>query len=223
MKVPRAAVIVFPGSTCEVDTYYVLNELAHIQSELVWHEDFDPAKYEIVFLPGGFTYADYLRAGAIASLSPAVDKLREKNGEIVIVGICNGFQILTEAGFLPGALTVNIGMRFVCKRVRVRIENNETPFTNLFERGDEVNLWVAHREGRYILDEENLRKIEERGRVVLRYVGENPNGSLNAIAGITDEKGLIVGLMPHPERTPEDILGDSKGLLFFRSLLNWFK
>ena len=220
----KACVIVFPGSTCDYDTHHVMSLLG-VETDLVWHDNHNLQKYNIIFLPGGFTYGDYLRAGAIARFSPSLKVLGEllERDRGFVVGICNGFQILTESHFLSGALARNHGLKFLCKKVKVRIENNETPFTHLFETGEELDLWIAHSEGRYLVDYESLEDMKRKKQIFLRYSGENPNGSIDNIAGIMNENMNVFGLMPHPERVAEKILGDERGVLFFKSLIEWLK
>jgi phosphoribosylformylglycinamidine synthase len=216
----RAGVIVFPGSNCDRETYYVLKELAGFDTYYIWHEEKDLSKYSLVVLPGGFTYGDYLRAGAIARFSPVIKALEDYITKEMgfVMGICNGFQILTEAGFLRGAFTINLGMRFIAKRVKVRVERDDTPFTSRYRKGDILEIPIAHREGRVFLREEDLRELRERGLILLRYHGENPNGSVDNIAGMMSENGMVFGLMPHPERNSERILGTGDGLGFFLSI-----
>ena len=176
--------------------------------------------FDAVMLPGGFSYGDYLRCGAIARFSPIMPAVIEfaKNGKPVF-GTCNGFQILTEVGLLPGALKRNNSLKFVCKTVELTVENTNTPFTSLYKKGEKINLPIAHADGSYYADEELLAELEENGQVVFRYSKENPNGSLNDIAGITNKQGNVLGMMPHPERAVEMLLGNEDGLRVFKSLL----
>ncbi len=217
----KAAVIVLPGSNCDRDAYYVLTDLIRIKTDLLWYRETLLAPYDLVIVPGGFAYGDYLRAGAIARFAPAVQALPQyiasKRG--FVLGICNGFQILTEAGLLPGTLARNAQRRFVCKSVRVRIENAETPFTQLFAKGETVELPVAHGEGRYFDTPERIAQLKKKQQIVLTYAGENPNGSVENIAGIMDETKTVFGLMPHPERNSESLFGSGAGLRFFQSLV----
>jgi phosphoribosylformylglycinamidine synthase I len=216
----KIGVIVFPGSNCDRDALYAV-ERAGAEAIELWHADTDLKSVDAVVVPGGFSYGDYLRPGAIARFSKMMGPLEAfaKEGGPVL-GICNGLQVLTEAHLLPGALLRNRHMRFVCTRVRARVENRETPWTSQFTVGDEIMLPVAHNEGNYFADERTLRELEDEGRVVLRYL-DNPNGSLNDIAGICNESRNVVGLMPHPERVSDPILGSDAGLKVFESVLSF--
>lgn len=217
----RAAVVVFPGSNCDHDTYYVLRDLLGIETEFLWYRETDLERYDLIVLPGGFSYGDYLRAGAIARFAPVVQALaeyREKQRGIVL-GICNGFQILTEAGLLPGALTKNLSQRFICKAVKLRVENHATPLTHLFEYGQIIELPIAHGEGRYVAPPETIERMKRNRQILLTYYGENPNGSVENIAAIMDETGTIFGMMPHPERNSEKIFGSGDGLKIFQGLV----
>jgi phosphoribosylformylglycinamidine synthase len=217
----RAAVTVFPGSNCDLDTYHVLQDVLQIETDLLWYRETDLDRYDLVVLPGGFAYGDYLRAGAIARFAPVVQELPEyiEKQRGIVLGICNGFQILTEAGLLPGALTRNIKRQFICKTVTLRVENNATPLTHLFQAGEIIELPIAHGEGRYIAPPEVIERLKKNRQVFLTYYGENPNGSVENIAGIMDETGAVFGLMPHPERNAERLLGSGIGLKFFASLV----
>jgi phosphoribosylformylglycinamidine synthase subunit PurQ / glutaminase len=216
----RMGITVFPGSNCDRDALYAI-ERAGAEPVELWHADADLKGVDAVVVPGGFSYGDYLRPGAIARFAKVMGPLEEfaKSGGPVI-GVCNGFQVLTEAHLLPGALLRNTSMRFVCRRVPVRVENTETPWTSLFERGDELTLPVAHNEGNYFADEKTIAELEDERRVVLRYL-VNPNGSLNDIAGICSAERNVVGLMPHPERVSDVALGSDEGLKVFESVLTF--
>ncbi|MFW9950688.1 MAG: phosphoribosylformylglycinamidine synthase I [Candidatus Thorarchaeota archaeon] len=229
----KIAVIQFPGANCDLDTVHVLKNVIGIETDLIWHNHFKEAKYDGVILPGGFTFGDYLRAGIIAAHSPAIEEARVmlKDGR-PILGICNGFQILTESQFLPGALLRNESLKFVCKWVNLRIENNNTAFTNRMEKDSVVHVPIAHGEGRYFTD--NLRELEENNQIVFRYSDKdgslineaNPNGSLEYIAGVCNLEQNCVGLMPHPERASERILSpfsSDHGKLFFESMIEFIK
>lgn len=216
----KVAVAVFPGTNCEKETYYVLKDLMGFDTSYLWYKERDLSPYSLVVLPGGFTYADYLRAGALARFSPVVKELysyveKEKG---LVLGICNGFQILTEAAFLPGAFTINITRRFISRSVPLKIENNDTAFTRRFHKDEIIELPIAHREGRFFLDNEDLKKARRKNLILLRYHGENPNGSVDSIAAIMNEKGNVFGVMPHPERNSEPLLGSGEGIKFFLSL-----
>ncbi len=224
----RFGIIVFPGTNCDRDCWHVLTRVLGCQAEFVWHEEQDLSRFDCVILPGGFAHGDYLRVGAIARFSPVMDSLvsfAERGG--LILGICNGFQVLVEAGLLPGALLRNMTLHFICKFVSLRVENADTPFTNQYRKGQVVRVPIAHNDGRYFCDEETLRRLEQNRQIVFRYCspdGEitedaNPNGSVANIAGIINERGNVLGMMPHPERASESLLGSADGLLLWRSIL----
>ncbi len=228
---PRVAVVQYPGSNCDLDALEVLQKIVKTKAYLVWHNDLKQDEYDSYVLPGGFSYGDYLRAGAIAASSPSLKIIREAatKGKPVL-GICNGFQILVEGGLLPGAVLRNSGLRFVCGWTRLRVENDRTAFTNLARKGQTLNMPIAHNEGRYYLDKDQLAELEKNQLVVLRYVNEkneltdnaNPNGSLDNIAGICNPQGNVMGLMPHPERASIPTLSlDNKatGRLIFDSMI----
>jgi phosphoribosylformylglycinamidine synthase I len=214
----RIGIIIFPGSNCDRDALYAVERIDAEPVEL-WHADADLKGSDAVILPGGFSYGDYLRPGAIARFANVMAPLEDfaRSGG-PILGVCNGFQVLTEAHHLPGALLRNTDMRFVCRRVRVRVETEETPWTSQCESGEELTLPVAHNEGNYFADPETLEQIEAEDRVVLRYV-ENPNGSANDIAGVCNEGRNVVGIMPHPERVSDPVLGSDTGKRILRSVL----
>jgi phosphoribosylformylglycinamidine synthase len=220
-------VVVFPGSNCDHDVYHVLKHVLGQDTAFLWHAGGSLAGVDLVVLPGGFSYGDYLRAGSMAALSPlmaAVRRHAEAGG--LVLGICNGFQVLLEMGLLPGAMRRNRDLRFVCQDVYLRVERDDLPFTRAYDRGQVLRLPVAHAEGNYEDSEENLDRLEAAGGVVFRYVspgGEsaeldprwNPNGSARAIAGIANERGNVLGMMPHPERAAEQVLGSTDGLALF--------
>lgn len=229
----KIAVIQFPGANCDMDAVHVLRNVIGVDTSLVWHNDFKEAKFDGVILPGGFTFGDYLRAGIIAAHSPALDEARImlKDGR-PILGICNGFQILIEAEFLPGALLQNESLKFVCKWVNMKVLNDRTAFTNKMNKGDVLAIPIAHGEGRYFTD--NLKELEENDQIVFKYSTEdgsyrseaNPNGSLENIAGICNIEQNCVGLMPHPERASESILSPKQtthGKIFFESMIEFIK
>lgn len=231
----KIAVIQFPGSNCDLDTLHVLNNVISndFEAELIWHNHFKEAQFDGVVLPGGFSFGDYLRSGIIAAHSPAIDEARTmlKDGR-PIIGICNGFQILTEAQFLPGALLRNDSLKFICKWINLKVENINTAFTSKMHKGDVINIPIAHGEGRYYTD--RLKELEENNQIVFRYSNEsgeltddaNPNGSLENIAGICNLEQNCLGLMPHPERASETILspqGTTHGKLFFESMVEFIK
>ena len=228
----KVAVIQFPGSNCDLDALEILQKTVKVPTSLVWHKDLKNDDYDGYVLPGGFSYGDYLRAGAIAATSPSLDTIRKatEHGKPVL-GICNGFQTLVEAGILPGAVLRNAGLRFVCKWTRLRVESTRTPFTRLARKGQTMRIPIAHNEGRYYLDTDQLADLEENDQVVLRYVDENhtpttdsnPNGSVDNIAGICNKEGNVMGLMPHPERASLPILSPEnrpEGRLIFDSMIN---
>jgi phosphoribosylformylglycinamidine synthase subunit PurQ / glutaminase len=220
----RCGVIVLPGSNCDHDVYHVLKHLLRQDVLFLWHQDEDLKGCELVVLPGGFAYGDYLRAGALAARSPvmaAVKRHAEAGG--LVLGICNGFQILLEAGLLPGAMLRNRRLRFECRDVHLRVERADLPFTHLYRRGQVLRLPIAHAEGNYTAPAAVLDELEAAGRVVFRYVSAagkladdaNPNGSALAIAGVANREGNVLGMMPHPERAAEEVLGGSDGLALF--------
>ena len=222
----RCGVVTFPGSNCDHDVYHVLKHVLDQEVFFLWHDTDDLRECDLVVLPGGFSYGDYLRAGAMAALSPIMSAVREHaaSGGLVL-GICNGFQMLLEAGLLPGAMRRNRRLRFECRDVHLRVERNDLPFTEGYEQGQVVQIPIAHAEGNYVDTEERLDQLEENGQVVFRYVspvGErdeehNVNGSSRAIAGICNPQGNVLGMMPHPERCSEEILGNTDGLALFAS------
>ncbi len=217
----RAAVITFPGSNCEHDTVRALTQ-AGIHAELVWHRETSLQAPDVVLLPGGFSYGDYLRSGAIARFSPIMEAVRTHAlAGGAVIGICNGFQVLCEAGLLPGALTKNAGLLFTSRTVRVTIERSDTICTVDFEQGARLSLPIANGEGRFVADEQTLDQLEAEGHVVLRYA-ENPNGSARGIAGICNPQGTIVGMMPHPERAANARLNSGEGGRFFSSIVTSF-
>lgn len=214
----RIGVTVFPGSNCDRDALHAI-ELMGAEPVELWHADADLKGSDAVVVPGGFSYGDYLRPGAIARFAAVMGSLEEfaKDGGPVI-GVCNGFQVLCEAHLLPGALLQNTHMRFACDRVRVRVENTETPWTSGCKVGEELTLPIAHNEGNYFADPETLARLEDEDRVVLRYL-DNPNGSANDIAGVCSESRNVVGVMPHPERVSDPVLGSEEGMRILRSVL----
>jgi phosphoribosylformylglycinamidine synthase len=225
----KFGVIQFPGSNCDQDPYWVLEQVAHQPVTYLWHESQDLQNCDLVIVPGGFSYGDYLRTGAIARFSPVMESVRKfAAGGGLVLGICNGFQILTESHLLPGALLRNAGLKYVCKPVHVRIENAETPFTSACQRGDVLQIPIGHMDGNYFCDDATLQQLKREDRVVFRYAnvqGEitaeaNPNGSLDGIAGICNEGRNVVGMMPHPERASEAAMGGTDGFKVFESVLS---
>jgi phosphoribosylformylglycinamidine synthase len=216
----KFGVVVFPGSNCDRDVAYVTRDLLVAPTRMVWHQETDISDLDVVILPGGFSYGDYLRCGAIARFSPVMRQVVEhaQKGKFVL-GICNGFQVLTEAGLLPGALVRNRDLHFICDRVPLKVERTNLPWTQGYTTNEIITLPIAHGEGQFYADKATLSEIENNGQVVFRYAGENPNGSLNNIAGICNPKGNVLGMMPHPERASDPVLGSSDGLKLFQGLL----
>jgi phosphoribosylformylglycinamidine synthase len=214
----RVGIVLFPGTNCELDVAWAIEELGG-QAEMLWHADDTVRGVDAVVVPGGFAHGDYLRTGAIARFSPVMRAVSEFAAACgPVVGICNGFQVLTEAGLLPGALQRNIGLSFLCQTVEVRVETTASVLTALATPGDVLRVPINHFEGNYVCDAATLRQLQNGDRIVLRYV-HNPNGSLDDIAGIANESGNVVGLMPHPERASDPLLGSDDGVVLLRSLL----
>ncbi len=224
----KFGVVVFPGSNCDHDAYYALGKILRQPVEFVWHQSKEINGFDAILLPGGFSYGDYLRTGAIARFSPvmrAVEKFARSGG--FVLGVCNGFQILCEAGLLPGVLQRNAGMRFVCRQVHVRVETTDTPFTAAAKNGQVLQVPIAHGDGNYFCDPATLADLERNDQIVFRYTtpdgredtAANPNGSLANIAGVCNRERNVMGLMPHPERAVETPLGSADGLTIFRSLI----
>ena len=219
----RCAVIVFPGSNCDFDLYKAANYIEGIQAEYVWYTSESLDGFDAVLVPGGFSYGDALRAGALAARAPILKALqRAADAGTRVLGICNGFQILTECGLLPGALHRNSGLRFICRTVNLEVSNTATPFTSGYvgRASTYVRLAIAHGEGNYTCDSDTLHKLEDNGQIVFRYSGDNPNGSVANIAGITNEAGNVLGMMPHPERAMADWMGSADGRILFESMRN---
>ncbi|MFP5298600.1 MAG: phosphoribosylformylglycinamidine synthase subunit PurQ [Actinomycetota bacterium] len=216
---PTVGIVVFPGSNCELDARKAFDDLG-ADTTFVWHDERELPEVDVVVLPGGFAHGDYLRTGAIARFSPVMDavKAHARAGRLVI-GICNGFQILCEAGMLPGALHKNAGLKFLCKWVELRVENPNTPFTSRAERGQILRVPINHFEGNWYAEPEVVERMKANEQIVLRYV-DNPNGSLEDIAGICNENGNVFGLMPHPERACESLLGSDDGAILLGSVLD---
>jgi len=219
----KFAVIVFPGSNCDVDMFHAIKDELGEEVDYIWHDAENLDEYDAILLPGGFSYGDYLRCGAIsrfANAMKAVQKAAEQGKPIL--GVCNGFQILVESGLLPGALMRNENLKFMCRTVQLRVENNETMFTSQYEKGAVINIPIAHGEGNYYCDEATLKELEEKNQIAFRYV-DNPNGSVSDIAGIVNEKGNVLGMMPHPERAVSELLGGAEGLKVFQSILKHWR
>ncbi|MDA0770027.1 MAG: phosphoribosylformylglycinamidine synthase I [SAR202 cluster bacterium Casp-Chloro-G4] len=226
----KFGVVVFPGTWSDVDCFDVIHDVLKEPVEYVWHKDTDLSAYDCIILPGGFSYGDYLRCGAIARFSPVMKSVAEsvEQGKLVI-GICNGFQILCEAGLLPGVLRANDHLQFRCQWTDLRVENQSTPFTSTLSEGQVISVPISHGEGNYFADPETLAMLERDNRVAFRYCGPagevtsefNPNGSMNNIAGITNAQGNVLGMMPHPERCCDEILGGVDGTAIFESMARW--
>ena len=224
----KFGVVVFPGSNCDHDTYLVFRHVAGEEAVFLWHQDTDLREVDVIVLPGGFAYGDYLRSGAIAKFSPIMESIKDHaaRGGLVL-GICNGFQILQEAGLLPGAMLRNVNLKFLCQPVFLRTEQLSTPFTSGLAQAEVLEIPVAHNDGNFFLPPAELNELEAGGQVVFRYVDArgnptpeaNPNGSLNAIAGIVNAQRNVMGMMPHPERASEAVLGSSDGLRLIRSIV----
>jgi phosphoribosylformylglycinamidine synthase len=225
----KTAVLVFPGSNCDHDCYHAIRHVLGREAQFVWHQQTALDGFDLVIVPGGFSYGDYLRPGAIARFSPvmgALEKFASSGG--LVLGICNGFQILTEAGLLPGALALNSGMKFICRETFLRVETSSSFVTSSMPKGKIISVPIAHMEGCYITDEATLKKLQDDDRILLRYCGQdgktapefNPNGSVGSIAGVLSQRRNVAGMMPHPERVVEAALGGVDGLLVFESMLN---
>ncbi|MEK7790335.1 MAG: phosphoribosylformylglycinamidine synthase subunit PurQ [Deltaproteobacteria bacterium] len=220
LQTTKWGVVQFPGSNCDHDCFYVLKEILHQDVRFIWHkDDFQIEDFDGIVLPGGFSYGDYLRSGAMAKFSPVMKRVMEFAGRGgLVLGICNGFQILLEAGLLPGAMLRNASLKFMCDTVSLSIENNDTPFTSRYGKQEKISLPIAHMEGNYTIDEAGLQELKRNNQIVFRY-GENPNGSIDDIAGIINKTGNVLGLMPHPERFSEKILGCEDGRRLFESAI----
>ncbi|NLO96943.1 MAG: phosphoribosylformylglycinamidine synthase subunit PurQ [Peptococcaceae bacterium] len=227
----KIGIVRFPGSNCEVDCLEAWRVMGE-NPEIIWHQETSVKGFDLIVLPGGFSYGDYLRTGAIARFSPIMDDVIRfaKSGGLVW-GICNGFQILTECGLLPGALLRNAGLHFICAPQYLRVENNELPFTNQYEKGQLIQIPINHGEGNYTIDDEGLKRLQDNNQIVFRYVTAegvadmtgNPNGSRDNIAGIVNKEGNVLGMMPHPERAVEEIIGGVDGKKMFLSILNYWE
>ena len=224
----KFGVVVFPGSNCDHDAFYALGSVLHKPVEFIWHGSQDLANCDAIVLPGGFSYGDYLRTGAIARFSPvmkSVEKFANSGG--MVLGICNGFQTLCEAGLLPGAMMRNSGLRFICRHVHIRVEQTDTPFTNAARKGQILKIPIAHSDGNYTADESTLADVEKNKQILFRYTtpdgsddkAGNPNGSMHNIAGICNRERNVAGLMPHPERAVESVLDSADGLVIFKSMV----
>ena len=228
----KFGVVQFLGSNCDMDCLHVLKDVLGQDGRYIWHKETDLKGFDLIVLPGGFSYGDYLRTGAIARFSPVMDSIiKFANDGGLVIGICNGFQILLESGLLPGAMMRNTNLHFICKFVNIKVENNKNPFTNKCKKGQVLNIPIAHNEGNYFVDEKTLKELKDNDQIVFRYCTEdgkvikeaNPNGALENIAGISNKAGNVLGMMPHPERCAEDALGSRDGRLIFESAIEWLK
>lgn len=215
----KFAVLVFPGSNCDIDCYKAVEDTVGQPVDYVWHTATDLSAYDCILVPGGFSYGDYLRCGAISRFAPVMNEVAKaaEQGKFIL-GICNGFQILTEAGLLPGTLLRNTSLKFRCHDTVLRVENNENPFTSQYAKGQEINIPIAHGEGNYYCDDATLKELQDNKQIIFKYAN-NPNGSLEDIAGISNKQGNVVGMMPHPERAVDTLLGSEDGKLMFTSIL----
>ncbi|HIX44174.1 phosphoribosylformylglycinamidine synthase [Kurthia sp. 3B1D] len=220
----KFAVLVFPGSNCDLDMYHAIKDELGEEAEYVWHDETDLSAYDGILVPGGFSYGDYLRCGAMANQSNVMKEVKKaaEAGKPVL-GVCNGFQILTEAGLLPGALLRNRDLKFICKTVELKVENNHTLFTNGYNSDEVISIPIAHGEGNYYCDDATLKQLQDNNQIVFTYNGENPNGSLENIAGIVNERGNVLGMMPHPERAVDELIGGADGLNLFKSIVKQWR
>ena len=220
----KFAVIVFPGSNCDVDMYHAIKDELGEDVEYVWHTETDLSQFDGILLPGGFSYGDYLRCGAIARFSNVMEQVVKAADEgKPVVGVCNGFQILLEAGLLPGAMRRNESLHFICRNTQLKVENNETMFTNQYNENEVITVPIAHGEGNYYCDDATLKQLQDNNQIVFTYAGTNPNGSLEKIAGITNKQGNVLGMMPHPERAVDKLLSSADGLKLFKSIVKHWR
>jgi phosphoribosylformylglycinamidine synthase subunit PurQ / glutaminase len=220
----RFAVPVFPGSNCDLDCVHAIEDVLQEPVEPVWHREEDVSRFDAIILPGGFSYGDYLRTGALARFSPVMKGVKQaaESGKLVI-GICNGFQILLEMGLLPGAMLTNYHLQFRCEMQTLTVENAETPFTCKYAPGEAIRIPIAHMSGNYFCDPSTLAELKQNGQIVFRYAGDNPNGSIEKIAGICNRKRNVLGMMPHPERAIADWMGSEDGKKLFQSMFAYWK
>ncbi|RIW33949.1 phosphoribosylformylglycinamidine synthase subunit PurQ [Bacillus salacetis] len=220
----KFAVIVFPGSNCDIDMYHAIKDEIGEEVEYVWHDADNLEGYDAILLPGGFSYGDYLRCGSIARFSNVMaEVVKAAEAGKPVLGVCNGFQILLEAGLLPGALLRNEGLKFICRTAPLKVENNTTMFTGGYGEGEILNIPVAHGEGNYYCDEAVLEDLKNHNQIVFTYEGNNPNGSISDIAGITNKAGNVLGMMPHPERAMDELLGSADGRKLFQSIVKHWR
>ncbi|WP_419959813.1 phosphoribosylformylglycinamidine synthase subunit PurQ [Psychrobacillus sp. BM2] len=220
----KFAVIVFPGSNCDLDMYHAIKDELGEEVEYVWHDVTDLSGFDGILLPGGFSYGDYLRCGAMANQSNVMSEVvKAAEAGKPILGICNGFQVLTEAGLLPGALLRNKNLKFMCRTVELKVVNNATQFTTGYKKDEIIQIPIAHGEGNYYCDEDTLTRLKDNNQIVFKYASEGPNGSIEDIAGIVNEKGNVLGMMPHPERAVHELIGGSDGLALFKSIVKQWR
>lgn len=220
----KFAVIQFPGSNCDLDMYHAIKDELGEEVDYVWHDEADLSGYDAILLPGGFSYGDYLRCGAIAQFSNIMAEVKKaaEDGK-PILGVCNGFQVLTEARLLPGALLRNKNLKFICRTVELEVTNNNTLFTAEYEKGQKIHIPIAHGEGNYYCDAETAAELEANNQIVFRYTGDGPNGYVSNIAGIINKQGNVLGMMPHPERAVHEVMGGTDGLALFQSILKQWR
>jgi len=217
----RFGVVVFPGSNCDQDCFDVIKNALKQDVEFIWHKTTSVDGFDCIIIPGGFSYGDYLRCGAIARFSPIMESvIKFANNGGLVIGICNGFQVLLEAGLLPGAMMRNTNLHFICKYVDLKVDATDTPFSSGYNKGQVIRIPIAHNEGNYYIDDKGLAELKKNDQIVFRYV-ENPNGAIDDIAGIVNKNRNVLGLMPHPERCSEKALGSDDGLVVFKSILKW--
>jgi len=219
----KFAVVVFPGSNCDIDMFHAIKDELGEEVEYVWHDVDNLDEFDGILLPGGFSYGDYLRSGAIARFSNVMKEVvKAAEAGKPVLGVCNGFQILLETGLLPGAMRRNESLKFICKPVELRVENNETMFSSDYKQGEVISVPIAHGEGNFYCDEETLAQLKANNQIVFTYV-DNPNGSIENIAGIVNERGNVLGMMPHPERAVDELLGGADGLKLFQSIVKQWR
>jgi len=219
----KFGVVVFPGSNCDQDCFHVIKDVLKQDVEFIWHKTTSVAGFDCIIIPGGFSYGDYLRCGAIARFSPIMESvIKFANNGGLVIGICNGFQVLLEAGLLPGAMMRNTNLHFICKYVDLKVDSIDTPFSSEYKKSQVIRIPIAHNEGNYYIDEKGLAELKKNDQIVFRYT-DNPNGAIDDIAGIVNKNRNVLGLMPHPERSSEDDLGSHDGKLIFEGIIKWLK
>jgi phosphoribosylformylglycinamidine synthase subunit PurQ / glutaminase len=219
----KFGVVVFPGSNCDADCHHVIKEVLKQPVEYVWHKETKLENFDCLIIPGGFSYGDYLRCGAIARFSPIMDSvIKFANDGGLVIGICNGFQVLLEAGLLPGAMLRNKNLHFICKYVDLKVESTDSPFSSDYKKDQIVRIPIAHNEGNYYIDEKGLTELKQNDQIIFRYK-DNPNGAVDDIAGIVNKNRNVLGMMPHPERSSEEELGSTDGKLIFEAIAKWLK